>query len=104
VYFDKGARRRLNLSLGELTATADSVACTKKKRVLLAIEYPEFQYRPNGEAHPNYRGTLVTWSENDWQKLRQRQPGGRPIAIFPRATSDEIYAVYEIDPVRGGCG
>jgi hypothetical protein len=104
VYFDKGARRRLNLSLGELTATADSVACTKKKRVLLAIQYPEFQYRPNGEAHPNYRGTLFTWSENDWQKLRQRQPAGRPIAIFPRATSDEIYAVYEIDPVRGGCG
>ena len=100
VYFDKGARRQLILSLGELTAIADSVACISKKPVLLAIEYPEFQYRPNGEAHPNYRGTVFTWSESDWQSLRQRQPGGRPIALFPRATSDEIYAVYQID-VRG---
>ena len=83
---------------------ADSVACAKKKSVLLAIEYPEFQYRPKGEAHPNYRGTVFTWSESDWQQLRQRQPGQRPVALFPRATSDEIYAVYEIDPVRGGCG
>ena len=104
VYFDKGTRRRLSLTLGELTATADSVACATKKSVLLAIEYPEFQYRPKGEAHPNYRGTVFTWSESDWQQLRQRQPGQRPVALFPRATSDEIYAVYEIDPVRGGCG
>ena len=92
VYFGKGGRRKIEMTLGDLIDVADSVSCSAKKPVLLAIGYRGFQYKSNGVEHPLYRGLTFTWTAEEWLRL-----GGRhPVAAFPRAVTDEFYRVYEV--------
>jgi hypothetical protein len=96
VYF--GAKRTDSLSLDRLVAISDSVACANRAPVLLAIQYREFAYLPQGIAHPQYAGTVFTWDSLSWARLHLRQPDGRhPVAVFPFATTDEIYRIYLIE-------
>ena len=92
VYFGRSGRRQADLGLGQLMSIGDSVSCSKRQPVLLAIGYPLFQFKPFGYGAPLYRGLTFTWIMPDWARLGARNP----VAVFPRATTDEFYRVYEI--------
>ena len=93
VVFDNGVKRKNLMSLGELVAVSDSIACAAKAPVLLAIGYPSFQFGMTGIGHPLYRGLSFTWSRPEWVRLGALSP----VAVFSRATTDEVYRVYERD-------
>lgn len=95
VYFDRGQRRQQDLTLGRLIDVADSVACANGQPVLLALGNTEMPWKPQGEAHPAYPGTVFRWTAAERERLRQR---GVRVASFPRATSDEFYDIVEIAP------
>jgi hypothetical protein len=97
VYFGLNGRRKADLTLGELMTIADGVACTSRRPVLLAIGYPTFQFVPYGTGSPLYRGLTFSWAISDWVRLGARSP----VAVFPRATSDEIYRVYALRCILG---
>src|SRR4029079_19777605 len=81
VYFGTGGRRRADLTLRDLRSTAVKVSCSAGVPVLLAIGYPDFQYKSNGSGHPLYRGLTFRWYGLDWILIG----GPRPVASFPRA-------------------
>jgi hypothetical protein len=93
VYFDNGTRRRRDLTLGELAARSDSLACASRSIVLMAIGKPQATGRP-GEGYVAYHA-LFHWTG---QELRDVSARYRTVADFPRSTSDEIYRVYEVRP------
>jgi hypothetical protein len=101
VYFDRGARRKMNFSLGTLVDVADSVSCATGKPVLLAIGYLPIASADSGAMPLAYGGAAFTWnaSERNWLLSR-----GTLIHSFQAATSDEKYHVYEIPPTGSfGC-
>ena len=95
VYFDQGKRRQKDLTLSQLTAISDSVACAEKSILLLAIGKPQPTGRP-GEGYVAYHA-LFHWPPEETRPVVPESP---MVADFPRATSDEVYQVYEIDPVK----
>jgi hypothetical protein len=95
VYFDNGTRRQNVLTLTELAGVSDSVACAERVPVLLAIALPRPSDRP-GEAAVAYRA-VFRWTDPEWADFRASFP---TVAEFPRATSDEVYRVYEVDPTK----
>ena len=95
VYFDNGTRRQNVLTLTELARVSDSVACAERVPVLLAIALPRPSDRP-GEAAVAYRA-VFRWTDPEWADFRASFP---TVAEFPRATSDEVYRVYEVDPTK----
>lgn len=97
VYFDRGARRRLDLQLGDLVDIADSLSCTSGQPALLAIAYRKLLTDPTGQARPAYPGTVFRWNAAERTRLVTR---GRLVASFTGATSGENYSVFEIAPVR----
>jgi hypothetical protein len=96
VYFDSGPKRKLELTLDRLVAISDSLACAKRVPVLMSIAYPDFTFRQQGDARPNYKGSRFTWDSSSRAALYSRQPDQRPVASFPSATSDEFYRIYLI--------
>ncbi|HEX6576021.1 MAG TPA: hypothetical protein VF042_13725 [Gemmatimonadaceae bacterium] len=97
VLFDKGARRQKILTLSELAARMDSVACAERAPVLLAMGKPAASTR-EGEAPVPY-DALFRWTKDEMRALRERYP---VVANFPRATTDEIYRVYLVNPECSG--
>jgi len=95
VYFDRGAKRRLNFNLGALTQLADSLSCTSGRPVLLAISDPKVLTDSEGEDHPAYRGTVFRWNSAERARLLTR---ARLVSSFTGATTDENYRVFEIAP------
>jgi len=95
VHFDRGARRRLDLHLGDLVDIADSLSCTSGQPALLAIAYPKLLTDTTGEAHPAY-GTLFRWNAAERTTLFTR---GKLVSSFAGATTGENYSVFEIAPV-----
>jgi hypothetical protein len=93
VYFDRGARRQRVMSLTQLSAIADSVSCSQKQTVLLAIGSPKFAATKAGVATPEYKGTFFTWTEPEWTAFTTRFP---LVKQFPDALREETYAVYEV--------
>jgi hypothetical protein len=91
VLFDRTGRRRQEFTLRELTTMAVRVSCEQRQPVLLAIGYPDFRRKEAGIGYPAYKGMSFTWDEASRARL------GRPVADFPHTTSDESYAVYEVD-------
>lgn len=99
VYFDKGGKRRQQLTMTELIQTADMVSCTYRSPVLLAIGYTEMAYKKSGVRTLGYRPASFRWTEAEWRSL-----GGhvRPVASFDQAVSDEYYHIVEVNPFSGG--
>ncbi len=97
VYFDRGARRKLDLHLESLVDVADSLSCTSGQPVLLAIAYEKLLTDTAGEAHPAYQGTLFRWNSAERTRLFARS---KLVSSFTGATTDENYSVFEIAPAR----
>lgn len=100
VYFDSGRRRRLELNLGELVSTADSLSAAYCTPVLLAIGYPAFRTDSAGQAYPGYRGAVFRWTPAEHSKLLDR---GRLLATFEGSLTSEDFQVFEIDPQSRAC-
>jgi hypothetical protein len=94
VYFDTGAKRQLVMSLGRLSAIAEGVSCERKVPVLLAIASRGFDTQRAGSDTPNYKGTLFTWNEAEWERFHATSPR---LANFPFASSGEMYTVHEVN-------
>ncbi|HEY0243839.1 MAG TPA: hypothetical protein VGC52_14340 [Gemmatimonadaceae bacterium] len=90
VFFDRTGRRKADMTLADLLSAADRVSCDRRQPVLLAIGYPEIASHPQGKEYPLYRGLTFTWDAESKARL------GPPVARFPEATTDELYAVYEV--------
>lgn len=95
VYFDRGARRKLDLRLGGLIDLTDSLSCATGRPVLLAIGYPEVLSDSSGEAHPAYSGTVFRWNSTERSRLFAE---GKLVGSFVQATGDENYSVFEFAP------
>ena len=91
VYF--GERRARTLTLSQLQNAAEGVACSERVPVLLAIGTLDFQARSSGTRPVSYRATF-TWTAAEKARLKE---AAKRVAFFPRATTDEVYEVYEID-------
>ncbi|MEO7367439.1 MAG: hypothetical protein ABIZ36_05750, partial [Gemmatimonadaceae bacterium] len=96
VYFDSGARRQHDLTLGELIAAADSLGCVTRSPILISIGYPDFLTKATGVAHGAFHGADFRWSAGDKSRLSIR---GRIVGDFRGATTDENYQVFELDPL-----
>ncbi len=100
VYFDRGARRPLELRLGGLIDIVDRLSCSTGRPVLLAIGHLKLLSDTAGEAHLAYRADF-RWDSVERDRLFAR---GKLIASFTRATTDENYHIFEIPPMaRPGC-
>jgi hypothetical protein len=97
VYFDRGAKRKLDLRLGDLIDLADSLSCANARPVLLAIGYEAVLAKPEGEEHPAYTGTVFRWNDTERARLLAE---GRRVGSFMNATSDENYYLFEFRPRR----
>ena len=95
VYFDNGAHRQRDLSLDALIDAADSLGCVTGKPVLLAIGYPDFLTKQEGEAQGAFHGTTFSWNAAERARLSTR---GRLLGDFEGATTDENYQVFELAP------
>lgn len=95
VYFDAGRRRKQDLTLGGLIDIADSVACTTRQPVLLAMGHPNVAKQDSGQASLAYKGAVFRWTAVERTRLAER---GKPVASFLGAASDELYDVFEIAP------
>lgn len=99
VYFDRGARRKLDLRLGGLIDMADSLSCATGRPVLLAIGYAEVLSDSAGEAHPGYPGTVFRWDTAERARLFAE---GKLVGSFVQSTGDENYSVFEFRPPACG--
>lgn len=100
VYFDRGARRMLELRLGGLIDIVDRLSCSTGRPVLLAIGHLKLLSDSSGEARLAYRADF-RWDSAERSRLFAR---GKLIASFTRATTDENYHLFEIPPMaRPGC-
>jgi hypothetical protein len=95
VYFDSGRRRQQDLSLSQLTAIADSLACSTKRPVLLAMGHPQVAKLDSGEVSLAYRGAVFRWTRAERSALEAR---AKRVASFLGASSDEVYDVFEFAP------
>jgi hypothetical protein len=99
VYFDRGAKRRQHLTLTELMQTVDSVSCTYRSPVLLALGYTDMAVKRSGVRSLGYRPATFSWTDAERQELRKR---AKPVASFDRAVTDEYYHVVEVNPLADG--
>lgn len=91
-YFDSGARRQIAMSLTDLVAVADSVACAERNPVLLSIGHRRFLLEEQGEAVGPY-GSLFRWTAEEKSRFIGRV---KPLDWFPGSTSDENFRTYEV--------
>jgi hypothetical protein len=89
VYF--GDRRANSLALSRLHDVAQQVACRYRSPVLLAIGTRDFQ-NLSGSRDVAYRATF-TWTREERERF---SAVAKQVASFPRATSDEVYDVFEL--------
>ena len=102
VYFDRGTRRELDLSLGELIDIADSLGCATRQPVLLAIGYPKVLTDSAGEEHPAYTGTVFRWEPAERTRLFTE---GKLVGSFTQSIGDENYSIFEFVPhAAATCG
>ncbi len=101
-YFDNGTRRQRDLDLGQLMATADSIACETGQPVLLSIGHKRFHFDDSGTAEGPY-GAVFTWSADQKRRFAER---AKPLPWFQGSTSDENFRTSEVPPARAGirCG
>jgi hypothetical protein len=95
VYFDRGARRKLDLRLGGLIDVADSLSCATGRPVLLAIGHGKFLSDSAGEANSGYQGAVFRWGSAERSRLFEE---GKLAASFVQAQGDENYSVFEVAP------
>ena len=91
-----GERRSPEFTLSQLEAAAQVLACQKKVPVLVAITR-DFGDRPWGQREVAYRGTFV-WTLEERMRFAA---AAKKLVIFPAATSDESYEVFEVSGCRG---
>jgi hypothetical protein len=91
-----GERRSPLFTLSQLENVAQVLACQKKVPVLVAIDTRDFQGDVEGQRGVAYKGTFF-WNR---EERLQFAAAAKKVAIFPAATSDEVYEVFEIS----GCG
>lgn len=96
VYFDAGAHRQRNLTLGQLIDTADSLGCVTRSPVLISIGYPDFPKMTSGGAHGAFHSADFRWAADEKTRLTAR---GLLLADFVGATTDENYQVFELAPL-----
>ena len=90
VYF--GDRRANYLALSRLQDVAQMTACRYKVPVLLAIGTRDFQAKLSGSRSVAYRATFH-WTLEERSRFHA---AAKRVAFFPRATTDEVYEVYEL--------
>jgi hypothetical protein len=95
VYFDRGARRKLQLRLGGLIDLADSLSCATGRPVLLAIGYGKLLSDSAGEAYLAYPPAEFRWNSAERSRLFAE---GKLVGSFVQATGDENYSVFELAP------
>jgi hypothetical protein len=87
-----GERRAFRFSLAQVQAVADSLACRYRTPVLVAIGTRDFVGRASGSREVADRAKFARTAAE-----RQRVAAiAKKVELFPRATSDEVYEVYEI--------
>jgi hypothetical protein len=96
VYFAKGGRHQVDLTLGGLIDAADSVGCATRHPVLLSIGYPDFATQPTGVIRGAYNAAHFTWTAPDKTRLASR---ATMLGDFQGATTDENYEVFELPPL-----
>lgn len=94
VYFDRGARRQLVMSLGGLLDVVDSLRCATRRPVVLAIGYHTFLSDTAGKEHPSY-GDEFKWNSAERSRLFTE---GKLVGSFFNAIGDENYFVFELRP------
>lgn len=100
VYFDRGARRLLEMRLTDLVDVIDSLSCATGRPVLLTIGVLNLSSDSTGRAHLAY-GAGISWDPAERARLLAR---GKLIASYNEATTDENYLVFEIPPLNSpGC-
>ncbi|MEO5903460.1 MAG: hypothetical protein ABIQ55_05545 [Gemmatimonadaceae bacterium] len=97
VYFDLGSRHSPDLTLGALINAADSVGCTERKPVLLAVGYPNFLSKSAGDVPGAFHAAHFVWSPEEHARLTAR---ARLLRSFDGATTDENYEVFELLPLN----
>ena len=90
VYF--GETRANHLALSRLQDVAQQTACRYKVPVLLAIGTLDFQAKLSGSRVVAYRGRF-TWTLEERARFKA---ASHRVAFFPRATTDEVYEVFEL--------
>jgi len=96
VYF--GDKRANYLALWKLQDEAQRVACQYRVPVLLAIGTRDFQANLSGSRSVAYRATFA-WTRDERARFNAV---ARRVAVFPRATTDEVYEVFELTCVDQG--
>ncbi len=87
-----GERRARFFSLGQVQAAAESLACRYQTPILVAIGTRDFRGRASGWREVAYRAKF-TWTPEERQRFGA---AAKKVAFFTRATSDEVYEIYEI--------
>lgn len=98
VQFDRGAERTVDLRLGTLLMMADSLACSNRTPVLLAILAPALITDSAGKAPSGYSPAEFRWNSAQRAELFRQ---GRKIFSSFHAMSGENYNVFEIPPEVG---
>jgi hypothetical protein len=95
-YFDNGLHRRRVMTLSRLQETAIDLTCRFRAPVLVAIQTHGISARRAGSFPVAYHGTFTWTAAEDarFHALFQR------VAVFPRATTDEVYEVFEAPACR----
>jgi hypothetical protein len=91
-YFDRGARRATNFTLGQLEASAETIACKYRSPVLIAIWTKGFRGSRQGSRSVAY-GAHFSWTLEERVQFRA---AAKRVAIFRYATTDEVYEVFEV--------
>lgn len=101
VYFAKGGRHQVDLTLNDVINVADSLGCANQAPVLFAVGYPEFPLQPAGLIRGAYNAAHFTWTAEDKKRLSSR---ATMLGDFQGATTDENYEVFELPPLdAAGC-
>ncbi|HUQ47291.1 MAG TPA: hypothetical protein VM053_03485 [Gemmatimonadaceae bacterium] len=93
VYFARGGRHQVDLTLGGVIDIADSIGCATRSPVLFAIAYPEFPRQPAGMIRGAYNAANFAWTADDKKRLSSR---ATMLGDFQGATTNENYEVFEL--------
>ena len=96
VYFSKGGRRQVDLTLAGVIDVADSIGCATQSPVLFSIGHPEFPRQSDGMIRGAYNAAHFTWTADDKKRLSSR---ATMLGDFQGATTDENYEVFEFPPL-----
>jgi hypothetical protein len=100
VYFDRGGKRQLVMTLGGLLDVVDSLSCATRQPVVLAIKYHTILSDTAGKEHPSY-GDEFRWNSAERSRLFTE---GRLVRSFFNASGDENYSVFELaQPAAATC-